>query len=86
MKWLKWIQNKRLRHQDRKALSHAFRLLRTTFPNLTPESAYLLKQSIIRLLDEYHFNWGVEDGRVRFYYQELERITGLPPAHKDLSV
>ena len=83
---LKWIKNRYLRYQDRRMLSNAFKLLRATYPNLTPESAYLLKQSIIRLLDEYHFNWGVEDGRVRFYYQELERITGLPPAHKNLSV
>lgn len=82
----RWIKNRYLRYQDRRMLFNAFRLLRATYPNLTPESAYLLKQSIIRLLDEYHFNWGVEDGRVRFYYQELERITGLPPAHKDLSV
>ena len=84
---LKWIRNKYLRHQDRRAMANAFRLLRATYPNLTPESAYLLKQSIIRLLDEYHFNWGVEDGYVRFYYKQLERITGLPPAStKDLSV
>ena len=83
----KWIKNKYLRHQDRRALANAFRLLRATYPNLTPEAAYLLKQAVIRLLDEYHFNWGVEDGYVRFYYKQLERITGLPPANsKDLSV
>ena len=84
---LRWIKNKYLRHQDRRALANAFTLLRATYPNLTHEPAYLLRQAIIRLLDEYHFNWGVEDGYVRFYYKQLERITGLPSASpKDLSV
>ena len=84
---LRWIKNKYLRHQDRQALTNAFKLLRATYPNLTRESAYLLRQAINRLLDEYHSYWGVEDGYVHFYYKQLERITGLPPAYpKDLSV
>ena len=74
---LKWIKRKWMRYQDRQGIKNAFQILRYAYLHLDPGPAYELKKEFITLLDEYYFNWGEEDGFVRFYWQELYQLTTI---------
>lgn len=69
---IKWLRNKWLRRQDRKLIESAFQLARRLYPNISQEKRNELRRALNDLLDEYHFNWGVEDGIVKFYYDRLK--------------
>ena len=75
MKLFKWIKNIWMRHEDRQAITNAFRILRVEYMRLDPGPAYELKRAFIKLLDDYHFNWGEVDGFICFYWQELYQLT-----------
>lgn len=69
---IKWLKNKWLRHQDRKLLKDAFQLTRQLYNGISQENKKKLLQTLQDLIDDYHINWGVEDGVVKFYYKQLE--------------
>lgn len=69
---IKWMKNKWFRYQDRKTIESAFQLARRVYPDISQETRNALRRALNDLLDEYHFNWGVEDGIVKFYYDRLK--------------
>ena len=69
---IKWLKNKWFRHQYRKAIENAFQLARHLYPDISQEKRKELRRALNDLLDEYHFNWGAEDGVVKFYYDRLK--------------
>ena len=66
------MKNKWFRYQDRKTIESAFQLARRVYPDISQETRNALRRALNDLLDEYHFNWGVEDGIVKFYYDRLK--------------
>ena len=73
----------REKRQHLKIIQHAFRILRSLYPNLDRVAQHLLVKAIEDLITDYSKKYGNADGVAEFYFDRLEYIVNK---HYGLSV